>query len=380
MKKIFTLAVAALAAMSANAQDYNTFVNNDARQEFPTKMEAIQAPKTLPNGLRKAKAVVKDETATYEGTYVHSVWVYDENYDYIESSCDVVFTKQDDGTYAIQNFVGRGTGDYKATLDAETGQLVAQPGQLLFTHQSYGDVSIYACYINDDYEIEVDLEREIRFSIDGDRIMIDNDGIVMVITSGQYTGYILNTYMLFNQFDRVNATMTCTNNKGENLSYNVAWDGDAANDGEVDIYGFRNYTCVTIVTDAETGLAYMPNGQDALYYDSQYGMFSTVGLVNENGTYYLADSTAGTFDVENNVIKLGLWGFGNTTGTLIGGVIDNTEITGPALIPVVGIDAVAVENKCEAVAAPAYDLMGRQTEATRRGQLYIREGRKFIVR
>ena len=121
----------------------------------------------------------------------------------------------------------------------------------------------------------------------------------------------------------------------------------------------------------------MENGQDVLYYNQQYGMFSTVALTTENGKYYLADSTAGSFDVENNIINLELFGFGNSAGNLYD-LLSNTVITGPSLDPVVGIDDVVIENKQDA--APIFDLMGRQAVVTRKDQLYIREGRKFIVR
>lgn len=374
MKKIFTLAVCALAAMTATAQ-FN-FMSDAMRQEFPTKAEAIKAPQGMTNRTHKLTVKAADEAAGFEGNFVHSVWVYDEDYDYIESSCGVTFTKEDDGTYTISNFLGRG-GNIKATLDAESGQLVAEPGQLLYTHSSYGDIVIYSVFIDDDYNLQVDTESKLYFSIDGDRIMIDNDGIVMVLKEGQYAGYILGTYMLYVQFDRANGTMTYTNGNNEEKSYDIAWDGDAVNNGYVYIYGFANLSCVTIMTDAETGLAYMENGQDVLYYNQQYGMFSTVALATENGKYYLADSTAGSFDVENNIINLELFGFGNSAGNLFD-LLSNTVITGPSLDPVVGIDDVAIENKQDA--APIFDLMGRQAVATRKGQLFIREGRKFIVR
>lgn len=121
----------------------------------------------------------------------------------------------------------------------------------------------------------------------------------------------------------------------------------------------------------------MENDQDVLYYNSTYGMFSNVGLINEDGKYYLADSTAGTYDKELNTIKLDMFGFANSNYDLLG-IYSNTVITGPAPEPIVGIDAVAIENKQQN--APVYDLMGRQIENTAKGQLYIKEGRKFILR
>ncbi len=374
MKKLFTLIVSVLAAFSANAQ-FN-FMTEATHSVYPKEFESIKVPQNMKGNMLKAKAVTNDEPGSFEGTFVHSDWVYDDNYDYLESTCDIVFTKEEDGTYSIYNLFGL-EGTIKATLNAETNQLEAEPNQVIYTHSTYGKIVLVPIYINDDYEIVGDFEAKIVFTVDGDRIMVDNDGLVLVLSEGEYAGYVLGTYHLMNQIDRVNGTLTGTNSKNEELTYNIAWDGDAVNNGYVNIYGFCNLSVVTITTDAETGLAYMENGQDVLYYDSNYGMFSTTGLTVENGQYYLADSTSGSYDVENNIIKLDTYGFANDNYTLIN-VMFNTVITGPSLDPIVGIDAVAFENKKQN--APVYDLMGRQTEATTKGMLYIKDGRKFIVR
>jgi hypothetical protein len=373
MKKIFTLTFAVLASISANAQ-FN-FMTGAARVEFPQKLEAVKAPQNNQFQKHSAKAIVKEEAGSFEGNFIHSDWVYDSEYDYLESYCDVTITKEEDGTYSIANFLGRGT--IKATLNAETNQLEAEPNQVLYTSSNYGDIIVVPVAIDDDYNLVADPTSKLIFSIDGDRITIDNDGIIIVIKEGEYAGYYLDAYHLYNQIDRVNGTQTGTNSKGEEITFGIAWDGDPINNGYVNIYGFCDYSVVKIVTDAETGLAYMENDQDVLYYNSTYGMFSTVGLINEDGKYYLADSTAGTYDKELNAIKLDMFGFANSNYDLLG-IYSNTVITGPAPEPIVGIDAVAIENKQQN--APVYDLMGRQIENTAKGQLYIKEGRKFILR
>lgn len=377
MKKIFTLSALALAALSAQAE--YTFVDAP-RQMTINKYEQAAIQKQAPAMFtqQQAKRAKAEDTAridAFVGDWVMSEWVIDVNseYDYIASNVDIAITDNGDGTATISNVFGYG--DITATYNAETGSLEA-PAQLLFTHASYGDINLMPFYVDDNDEVQIESEGTISFSLDSEnRFYIDNDGICMVLTSGVYAGYILGDFYMYNQFDRVNGTMSHIDYYGDLHEYGIAWDG-AAEEGTVYIYGFGMIGCPTINVDVEAGTATMEDGQAMFYYNG-YGYFNTIGLINQGGSYYLNEDgmTKGTYEAETNTIKLNLFGLGTESGTLYD-LYDQATIVGPTTEPIVGI--ATVENKKNDTTT--YDLQGRVANELVKGQLYMQQNQKFVVK
>jgi len=376
MKKIFTLSALALAALSAQAE--LTFVdaprqlsiksveNATLQKQAPAKFTAAQP--------KRANAEAATGKDTFVGNWVMSEWVIDPsmNYDYISSDTDITITENEDGSFTIANVFGYG--DISATYNEETGSLES-PAQCLFTHSTYGQIYLYPFSVDDEDNVVVETEGTISFSLDNEnRFYIDNDGIVMKLVEGTYAGYVYGDFYMYNQFDRVNGTMSHNDYYGDPHEYGIAWDG-AAEEGTVYIYGFAGMGCPTITVDAENGTVSMEDGQQMFYYNN-YGYFSTLSLIYEDGSYYMNEDgyTAGTYDAETNTIALNLFGLGTTSGTLYD-LYQNATIVGPSLDPVVGIANIQ-QNNAEAT----YDLQGRIVEQLNNGQLYIKQGKKFVVK
>lgn len=378
MKKIFTLSALALAALSAQTE--YTFVDAP-RQMTINKYEQATFQKQAPTLFtqQQAKRAKAEDTAgvgTFVGDWVMSEWAIDVNmeYDYIASNAGVTIADNGDGTVTIANVLGYG--EITATYNAETGSLEAAP-QLLWTHETYGDIWLYPFYVNEEDEVQIEEEGTISFSLDSEnRFFADNDGIVMILASGTYAGYVIGDFYMYNQFDRVNGTMTYNDYYGEEHQLGIAWDG-SAEEGEVYVYGFVDMGCPTITIDAENGTASMVDGQ-AMFYYPNYGYFYTLGLIESEGKYYINEdgATLGTYNAETNTIQLNIFGLANETGTLYD-LYSNATIVGADNTPIVSI--AYIEEKTQNNAT-IYDLQGRIANEFAKGQLYMQQGQKFIVK
>lgn len=378
MKKIFTLSALALATVSAQAEF--TFV--DAPRQMNVKQaQHVTIQKQTPahfshQQAKRAKAEATEGLEAFTGDWVMSEWVIDPNmeYDYIASNTGITITDNGDGTATIGNFLGQG--DVIATYNAESGSLEIQP-QLLWSHSTYGDIWIYPFFVNDNDEVDFDENDVISLSLDSeDRFFIDNDGIAMLLVSGAYAGYVIGDFYMYNEFDRVNGTMSYSDYDGVEHELGIAWDG-SAEEGSVYVYGFVDMGCPTINIDAENGTVTMEDGQ-AMFYYPDYGFFSTLALVEQGGKLYTTEEgmTFGTYEAETNTINLELFGLGSESGSLYD-LYRNATIVGPSSEPVVGI--ATIEQKAQSQTT-IYDLQGRIADQLAKGQLYMQQGQKFIVK
>lgn len=371
MKQIFTLAAAALMAMSASAE--NTFVKENlslVKINDNFKVSVQNAPAMLKAKKAKAEASALD---CFLGDFVHSQWCLDpDSYeDWIGSSCDFHVLDNGDGTVTIKNLLGYG--DIQAAYDADEEALIAPGNQFLF-ESVYGNVGLCAFTINADDEVEFTDDDLLFYLDDENRFEILNDGIAMVLIDGDYAGSMLNSLYMFNQFDRVNATMTYLDFYDDEISLGVAIDGDPE-EGVVNVYGFGDVSCVTVVIEGDQ--ATIPAGQSVFYYDG-YGMFyiyptaldangnfAGVGEGDATGVYdaaaqQLAFRSVCAFAPESN----GIYDVFNAA------TITWNQQDSPVAISTINAEA----------SSRAFDLQGRATSKLNAGQIYFKEGQKFIVK
>lgn len=369
MKHLFTLFLATMMAVSANAE--SSFVRKQVELKPVKVNEAFKMPVSKVSAMhsKARKNVNAQESALniYLGDFVHSQWAIDPNdyYDWIGSNCDLHITQNEDGTIAIQNLLG--FGDITATYNEEDESLVAAPMQFLF-ESVYGNVAVCSLTITDDGDVVMGEEDEIYFSIDDEnRFWIDNDGIAMVLMDGPYKGYIINNYYFFNQFDRVNATMTYIDADNDPITLDVAIDGDPE-DGIVDVYGFGDVSCVAI--EIEGNQVMVPAGQSVFYY-SDYGMFYVYGMPSFG---QFTDEVEGTYDSLTRTIALNNLCVFCKDANAFYDTYSNVSITwnDTDLVAIQQIEANAHHNRI-------YDLQGRVVNRTQQGQFYINNGVKFFA-
>lgn len=372
MKQFFTLAAAVLVAFSANAEI--SMVRNNS-VSAPVKVENHKVQKQTPAFFaksKKAKAANIEASAfnTFLGDYVHSQWCLDPNSyeDWIGSNTGCQIVDNGDGTVTVKNILG--FGDIQATYNAEDETLSAAPGQYLF-ESVYGGIGLFPFTINEDDEVDYSEEDPIVFYIDDEnRLMIENDGILLVIIDGDYAGYSVNDLYMFNQFDRVNATMSFLDYYEEEYTLGVAVDGDAEQ-GYVNVYGFGDVSCIAIEIDGTT--ASVPAEQSIYYYDG-YGMFYIYPITERNGSFsgIQEGPVAGTYDAQTKTISL---------VSCCGYAPESDGIYDVYYNPVITMneeDVVAIEQIKNHSAAICYDLQGRIIEQPAKGQLCIQGNNKMI--
>lgn len=363
MKQIFTLAAAALMAMSASAE--NTLAKETlslVKINDSFKVSVQNSPSLLKAKKAKAEASTLD---CFLGDFVHSQWCLDpDSYDdWIGSNCDVHILDNGDGTVTIKNILG--WGDIQAAYDADEEALVAPGNQFLF-ESSYGNVGLCAFTINADDEVEFTDDDLLFYLDDENRFEILNDGIAMVLTDGNYAGYMLNSLYMFNQFDRVNATMSWTDYYGDLCEYGVAIDG-TAEDGYVDVYGFGNVSCVAVVIDGEE--ASIPEGQ-SVFFHSNYGMFYVYPFDPATSLVSEGDVMGSYNDATKTIVLDPLIAFEPNTGT----VYDTFE---NATIQWNGADTpTAISDLKAETSSRAFDLQGRPVSTVEQG-LYIVNGKLY---
>lgn len=367
MKKFFTLAATALVAMSANAE--LNFMNQHESLTAPVKMEKVQ----MPGIQKKAPAQKQDVDATFEaflGDFVHSQWALDpDTYtDWIASNTGMQITDNGDGTVTMTNFLG--FGDIVATYDAADEALYADPGQFLF-ESSYGSVGLFPFFVNDDDEAEIDTESPLIFMLDDEnRFELLNDGVAMILTDGAYEGYRLNHLYMFNQFDRVNGTMSWVNYDGDEVTVGVAVEDKIEKSGYVNVYGFSDLGCAMLGVEGSDVQLYSEQG---LFFHGSYGLFVNYGCIIDEGGIYLdeGDYTAGT--LTNGVISLDP--FVVACGNTLYDLYQDATITLPVEDVPVAVSTIKAEQPKR-----TFDLQGRATSKLEAGQIYMQEGRKVIVK
>lgn len=372
MKQIFTLVIAALVAFSANAEISLVRNNNISA---PVKAENLKVKKAPAARLAKKTTTASEKSAfeTFLGEYVHSQWCLDpDSYnDWIGSSTGCQILDNGDGTVTIQNILGYG--DIQATYDAENEVLLAAANQFLF-ESIYGNIQLTPFTINDDDEVEFVNDDIVFYIEDGNRLMIENDGIIMAIADGPYAGDFVNSLYMFNQFDRVNATMTFMDYYKDEYTIGVAIDG-SVEDGYVDVYGFGDVSCITVEVEGETASA--PEDQSIFYYNA-YGMYYLYPIVEVNGSFTNIKSGAveGTYDDQTQTISLASCCGYCADANSIYDVFYNPIITINVEEDVVAIEQVQNRNN----AATLYDLQGRMISKPVQGQPFIKGSSKMIVK
>lgn len=321
MKKILSVFAALLIVASVSAQQLAK-VNLPSKQELtPTKsMMKYQAPKSF-KAKKKATTVNATSGDQFVGKYVQDDWNYTDNYDFVGSTVDVAIEKSGDN-YVIKNWYGYG---YDITCTFADGKLVAEPLQVMYNHQTYGNVGLCPWDIDDEDNIVADPEAQVSFSLKDDgSVEMDNFGWMMLILEGAYAGYNFIPYFMFTTLYPVTATAVDTDPDGNVTSYEVAVE---AEDDVVYIHGLGQLGSVyAYPVDWATKTGVMPDGQDVLYYNDQYGMFSTLGLVIQDGQFYLTEDGNTVVNVTENSMTLGNYGFANEAYQLLT-VNDNTVIT-----------------------------------------------------
>lgn len=366
MKKFFTLAATAMVAMSASAE--LNFMTQPGALTMPKKVSEVKVP-TL---MKKAPAQKQDVDAAFEaflGDFVHSQWALDpDTYtDWIASNTGMQITDNGDGTVTMSNFLG--FGDIVATYDADDEVLYAEAGQFLF-QSSYGPVGLYPITINDDGEAEYS-EDELLFMLDDEnRFELLNDGVMMLLTDGAYAGYMLNYYYLFNQFDHVNGTMTWTNYDDEEVSVGVAVEDKIETSGYVNVYGFADLGCAMLGVEGDEVQLYNEQG---LFFHGNYGLFTNVGCTVESDGIYLVDGEYSAGTLTNGVISLDP--FCVACGNTLYDLYNEAQITLPVEDVPVAISNIKTEKK-----NVAFDLQGHVANSFEQGQVYMQDGRKFIVK
>lgn len=366
MKKFFTLAATALVAFSANAE--LNFMTQPSALTMPKKVAAVKAPAQM----KKAPAQKQDVDDAFEaflGDFVHSQWALDaDTYtDWISSNTGMQITDNGDGTVTMSNFLG--FGDIVATYDADDEALYAEAGQFLF-QSSYGSVGLFPIVIDDEGEAQYS-EDELCFMLDDEnRFELLNDGVMMLLTDGAYAGYMLNYFYLFNQFDRVNGTMSWLDYNEEEVTVGVAIEDKIEKSGYINVYGFSDLGCAMLGVEGDEVQLYNEQG---LFFHGNYGLFTNVGCTIEDGNIYLAegDYTAGT--LADGVISLDP--FCVACGNTLYDLYENATITLPKEDTPVAISSIKTEN-----VKRAFDLQGRVADKFEQGQVYMQEGRKFIVK
>lgn len=376
MKQLFTLVSAALIAFSANAEI--STVRNNNNISAPIKVENIKVSKKAPARMaKKSNKTLKASEAsafdTFLGEYVHSQWCLDpDSYnDWIGSSTGCQIKDNGDGTVTIENILGYG--DIQATYDAENEVLLAAANQFLF-ESIYGNIQLTPFIINDDDEVEFVADDIVFYIEDNNRLMIENDGVVMAIADGLYAGLFVNGLYMFNQFDRVNATMTFNDFYNDEYTIGVAIDGSVEN-GYVDVYGFGDVSCITIEVDGET--ASVPEGQ-SIFFHNAYGMYYLYPIVEVNGSFTNVKSGAveGTYDDQTQTFSLAsCCGFCSEANSIYD-VYYNPVITINVDESIVAIEQVKNSNH----AATLYDLQGRMISKPVQGQPFIKDNSKMIVK
>lgn len=369
MKQIFTLAAAAMVAMSANAAEH-TFVQNQVKApvDISKGIHVKAAPK-----LQKIQKHSKAEDTSFNsflGDFVHSQWCLDpDSYDdWIGSVTGVQINDNGDGTVTIQNILGYG--DIQATYDADEEALVAASGQFLF-ESVYGNVCLSSFTIGADDEVEFTGEDLLFYLDDENRFEILNDGIAMVLSDGAYAGYMLNALYMFNQFDRVNATMTYQDFDKEDITIGVAIDG-MPEDGYINVYGFGDVSCVALAIDGD--YVTIPEGQ-SVFFHSSYGMFYVYPILEQGGDFagIAEGEVSGTYDAEAQTISLGsLCAYEENTKAVY------DVYYAPVISWMQQEDPVGIEQINAIRSTQIYDLQGRLINKLSQGQTYIKDGVKMI--
>lgn len=364
MKQFFTLAVAAMTAMTVHAAQH-TFV------QTPVDLsQGINVPACRPQ-LRKAPRHAKAEDSSLQsflGDFVHSQWCLDpQTYeDWIGSNTGVRILDNGDGTVTVRNILGYG--DVLATYDADEEALVIASGQHLFESR-YGNVGLYAFTINDDDEAVASNEDILCYLDDENRFEILNDGIVMILTDGAYAGYTVNAMYMFNQFDRVNATMTYLDYDMDEISVGVAIDG-TPDEGYIDVYGFGDVSCVALEIEGQN--VSIPEGQ-SVFYHSDYGMFY-VYPVNED-LQVIDGEVTGTYDAESQSIALHDFTVKELQTNTLYNYFYSASITWLEQEDIVGIEQLASQRSTR-----AFDLQGRPVSVPAHGRILVSEGQKMMVK
>lgn len=364
MKQFFTLAVAAMTAISVNAAQH-TFVQTPVDISKGINLSACHSQ------LRKASKHAKAEDSSLQyflGDFVHSQWCLDpQTYeDWIGSNCGVSILDNNDGTLTVKNVLGYG--NVLATYDADEEALVIASGQQLFESR-YGNVGLFAFTINDDDEAEITDEDIVCYLDDENRFEILNDGIIMVLTDGAYAGYSINALYMFNQFDRVNATMTYLDYDMDEISVGVAIDG-TPDDGYIDVYGFGDVSCVALEIDGQN--VNIPEGQ-SVFYHSDYGMFY-IYPINED-CQIIDGEVTGTYDAESQSIALNDFTIKEIESNTLYDYYFSISITWLEQEDVVGIEQLAAQRSTR-----AFDLQGRPVSIPAHGRILVNEGQKMVVK
>ena len=371
MKHFFTLAIATMAIISAHAE--NTFVQ--AQKELtPIKVENVKLDARQFNMLsQKAPKAVKAEASTLDcflGDFVHSQWCIDpDTYDdWIGSSTDMHVVDNGDGTVTLKNVLGYG--NIQATYNEEDETLVAPSMQQLF-ESSYGNVALCAIGLNADDEVEFQEDTDIVFYVDDEnRFLIENDGVAMILMDGPYAGYMLNSFYFFNQFDRVNATMSWVDYYDDLCEVGVAIDG-TAEDGYVDVYGFGDVSCVAIVIDGEE--ASIPEGQ-SVFFHSSYGMFYVQPF--NPATFEVGEGDVmGTYNDGTKAIELDPFIVIEASSNTVYDIYDNATIKWNVEDTPTAISTLKAEQ-----GGRAFNLQGRVASSFEQGQVYVKEGKKFFIK
>ena len=372
MKHLFTLAIASLAIASAHAE--HTFVQ---KALTPIKCETVKLNAQQLDALtQKAPKAAKADDASFEaflGDFVHSQWCLDpDSYDdWIGSNCDLHVLDNGDGTVTIKNILGYG--DIQAIYDADEEALIAPGNQFLF-ESTYGNVGLCAFSLNSDDEVEFTDDDLLFYLDDENRFEILNDGIAMVLTDGDYAGYMLNSLYMFNQFDRVNATMTYFDFYDDEVSLGVAIDGKPE-EGVVNVYGFGDVSCVTI--EIQGDLASIPAGQSVFYYNG-YGMFyiysTALDFYGNFAGVNEGDAVGGYDAAAQQICFRSVCAYAPESDGIYD-VFNEATITWNQQDSPVAISTIKAENH-----ASAYDLQGRTTSKLNAGQIYFKEGQKFLVK
>lgn len=321
MKKILSIFAALLMVASVSAQQM-TKVNLSSKQLMTPTQSTMkyQAPKSF-KAKKKAATVNATSGDQFVGKYVQDDWNYTDDYDFVGSTIDVAIEKSGDN-YVIKNWYGYG---FDITCTFADGKLVAQPLQVMYNHATYGNVGLCPWDVDDEDNIVADPEAQVSFSLKEDgSVEMDNFGWMMLILEGAYAGYNFVPYFMFTTLYPVTATAVDTDDEGAQTTYEVAVE---AEDDVVYIHGLGQAGSVyayPVDWTAKTGV--MPDGQDVLYYNDQYGMFSTLGLVIQDGKFYLTEDGNTTVTLTDNSLTLGNYGFANESYALLA-VNDNTVIT-----------------------------------------------------
>lgn len=368
MKKFFTLFTASCLALTASAQ-----LNFMTQPDAVTMPKKVSEAKLVPAAMKKAPAQKQENDATLEaflGKFVHSQWALDaDTYtDWIASNTGMEVIDNGDGTVTMTNFLG--FGDIVATYSADDEALIAEPGQFLFD-SSYGPVGLFPIIINDEGEAEADTEGELLFMLDDEnRFELLNDGVIMLLTGGAYEGYMLNYYYLFNQFDRVNGTMSWNNYDGNAVTVDVAIEDKIEKSGYVNVYGFADLGCAMIGFEDEEAQLYNEQG---LFFHSNYGLFVNYSCVVEDDGIYFDENDYTAGSLTNGIISLEP--FCVACGNTLYDLYTDAVITLPSHDDPVAISTIKNEQYQR-----TFDLQGHEVSSFNAGQIYMQEGRKFIVK